>query len=312
MPCKIALCSASSIIFIINKKNTFISFSNLVLKMASGLLFPPAQGMAVLHSDTETTAQENTLRVPSRRPLCMRSRTTRRRRSSSKSSSLDTMASLSSFTSHSIVSSPNIVITRRGSLSRSQPVFTFSPRGDVAASKTTKSKTRSKRRIRTFYSNGLWTFDFSKKRRCSSPSTVRKAVDHRFPTNPVLPPCGPPSPSPIPMMDRHHLSVDQFGEALSYDSAASNMAANNDLDRHMADDEDDDEFSDLEVPDLPTKRDSEFKIVVSAPDCGFDSRMTAKRARLRFCGSDLDCATDDCGSSDDEVHSLSLSVPLSF
>merc|ERR1712029_1307502 len=84
------------------------------------------------------------------------------------------------------------------------------------------------------------------------------------------------------------------------------MAANNDLDRNMADDEDDYEFSDLETPDLPTKRDSQFKIVVSAPDCAFDSRMTAKRTQLRFCGSDLDCATDDCGSCDDEEDESAL------
>merc|ERR1719189_3193579 len=108
-----------------------------------------------------------------------------------------------------------------------------------------------------------------------------------------------------------HLSVDyDFGEALSYDSAASHMAENNDLDRRMADDEED-EFSDLETPDLPinrrntnsatdgvsptnpvkSKRDSRFKIVVSAPaadQCGngmesmdraFESRMTVSRAQ---------------------------------
>jgi len=116
---------------------------------------------------------------------------------------------------------------------------------------------------------------------------------------------------------------------MSYDSAASNVAANNDLDRRMADDEEEDDeegFSDLEVPDLPTmttstpsagpqKRDSQFKIVVSAPDHdsslhahgvamdALDSRMTAKRARLRFYGSDYDCNTDDCGSSEDEDES---------
>ena len=125
----------------------------------------------------------------------------------------------------------------------------------------------------------------------------------KFPVNPVQPPCGPSSPITIHTMHREHLSVDlDFGESLSYDSAASNMAANNDLDRRMADDEDDDDFSDLEVPDLPKKRDSEFKIVVSAPDSThmMDSRVTAKRAQLRrFCGSDMDCTTDDCGSSDD-------------
>jgi len=105
------------------------------------------------------------------------------------------------------------------------------------------------------------------------------------------------------MMNSQHLSVAlEFEDSLSYDSAASNMAANNDLDRRMADDEDDDDFSDLEVPDLPKKRDSQFKIVVSAPDNThiMDSRITAKRAQLRrFCGSDMDCTTDDCGSSDD-------------
>jgi hypothetical protein len=130
-----------------------------------------------------------------------------------------------------------------------------------------------------------------------------------------------------PMIYAQHLSVDDldFGEEVSYDSAASNVAANNDLDRRMADDEeDDDEFSDLEVPDLPTKtttssatkRDSQFKIVVSAPDHdsslhdatmgALDSRMTAKRARLRFYGSDYDCNTDDCGSSEDEEDESAL------
>jgi len=141
--------------------------------------------------------------------------------------------------------------------------------------------------------------------------TTAGKVEPKFPVNPVPVPCGPPSPSPspmpMPMMHDQHLSVDMdFGEALSYDSAASNMAANNDLDRRMADDEDEDEFSDLDVPDLPintipTKRDSQFTIVVSAPQdtVTMDSRLTVKRAQLRFCGSDMDCATDDCGSSDD-------------
>ena len=111
-------------------------------------------------------------------------------------------------------------------------------------------------------------------------------------------------------MDRQHLSVDlEFGDSLSCDSAASNMAANNDLDRRMADDEDDD-FSDLEVPDLPKKRDSQFKIVVSAPGTMdvMDSRVTAKRAQSRrFCGSDMDCDTDDCGSSESESESMIFS-----
>lgn len=179
----------------------------------------------------------------------------------------------------------------------------------MKAADSVKPKRKTKRRrIRTFCSNGMWTFDFSKKR---TVHTTAGKVEPKFPVNPVPVPCGPPSPSPspmpMPMMHDQHLSVDMdFGEALSYDSAASNMAANNDLDRHMADDEDEDEFSDLDVPDLPintipTKRDSQFTIVVSAPQdtVTMDSRLTVKRAQLRFCGSDMDCATDDCGSSDD-------------
>jgi len=267
--------------------------------MSSGLLYPTPQ-LPILNSDTEM-GQDNTLKVPTPRPISMRSRA-RRRRSSSQSSLHTEAASLSSFSSQAIVSSPNIVITRRGSLSRNQPVFTFAPRVNLIDPQTVKPKRKTKRRrIRTFYSNGRWNFDFSKKRL----QTTAGKVEPKFPVNPVPLPCGPPSPSPMPMMDHQHLSVDMdFGESLSYDSAASNMAANNDLDRRMADDEDEDEFSDLDVPDLPintTKRDSQFTIVVSAPEHAvtMDSRLTAKRAQLRFCGSDMECATDDCGSSDD-------------
>jgi len=294
--------------------------------MASGLLNPLP----------EHTGQGHTLKVPTPRPLAMRSRA-RRRRSSTKSASLETLSSLSSFSSQSIVSSPNIVITRRGSLSKSQPVFTFTPRVDVNARKTRTTPTTGarvkRRRIRTFYSNGLWTIDFSKKARQSHCNRAASTRHQKFPKNPVMAPCGPPSPSPLPpitpMMGHHHLSVDVldlgFGDHVSYDSAASNVAANNDLDRRMADDEEEDEFSDLETPDLPAmapsdaaaedrhKRDSQFKIVVSAPDrdCSFHdqpidalgSRMTAKEARIGFYGSDYDCNTDDCGSSEDEDES---------
>jgi len=266
--------------------------------MASSLMYPaPAQALPILNSDSEM-GPSNTLKVPTPNPLQMRSRA-RRRRSSSKSSSLDTNASLSSFSSQSIVSSPNIVITRRGSLSKNQPVFTFKPKGHLSAHKMVKRKRKTKRRrIRTFYSNGRWEFDFSKAKR----------VDPKFPVNLCC--GGPSSPIPLPKMDRQHLSVDlEFGDSLSCDSAASNMAANNDLDRRMADDEDDD-FSDLEVPDLPKKRDSQFKIVVSAPGTMdvMDSRVTAKRAQSRrFCGSDIDCDTDDCGSSESESESMIFS-----
>merc|ERR550532_3577049 len=129
------------------------------------------------------------------------------------------------------MSSPNIAITRRQSRTKNQikPMFTFPKVRALSDNKpqstaSAPTQKKAKRRIRTFYSNGQWVYDFVKHAPIAAAIMPQAPAMPQIPLHPVPPPCAPPSPN---IMDNgvhsmnhpqihqsQHLSVDfDFGEA---------------------------------------------------------------------------------------------------
>jgi len=150
-----------------------------------------------------------------------------------------------------------------------------------------------------------------------------------------------PSASPLPMHLGNDFRMAQDTNTVYYDSAVSNIAANNDIE------DEEDEYTpnpgnghysnDLEIPNTPNTRNtvntpnqqhlprSNFKIVVSAPnneeimndrENELMSRLNPKRSRLRryipseiesgasddYSSTDDDDMTTDCDDEDDSLH----------